>query len=60
MTNALDDILREALAHYAHDAWSGWMRYLFAKSRRNQDGTVTIPQCGVDRWVRQMNTAYRR
>jgi len=50
--------LIEALASYAHEAWSGWMRYLFEKSTENDDGTVTIPRWAVERWRRQMNTAY--
>ncbi len=50
--------LREALAAYAHEAWSGWMNYLFEKSARNPDGTVTIPAWAVERWTRQASTAY--
>jgi hypothetical protein len=49
---------RERLAEYAHTAWSGWMRYLFEKSTANPDGTVTIPAWAVERWQRQMQTAY--
>ncbi len=52
-------ILLEALADYAHEAWSGWMRYLFSKSQENPDGTVTIPKWAVDRWRRQLRTPYR-
>ena len=51
--------VREMLAEYAHDAWSGWMRYLFEKSIRNPDGTITIPKHAAERWTRQMNTPYR-
>ena len=29
--------LREALADYAHQAWSGWMRYLFSKCINGPD-----------------------
>lgn len=50
--------MREQLAEYAHEAWSGWMKYLFEKSQHNDDGTVTIPAWAVERWKRQMNTAY--
>jgi hypothetical protein len=50
--------VREQLAAYAHEAWSGWMRYLFEKSQANPDGTVTIPAWAVDRWRRQMDTPY--
>jgi len=49
---------REALACYAHEAWSGWMDYLFKQSRENEDGTVTIPADLVARWRRQMGTTY--
>ena len=50
--------LRERLASYAHVAWSGWMDYLFTKSRRNADGSVTISAELVSRWDRQRTTAY--
>jgi len=50
--------MREKLAEYAHNAWSGWMKYLFEKSVQNADGTVTIPTWAVTRWRRQMNTQY--
>jgi hypothetical protein len=50
---------REQLADYAHDAWSGWMEYLFEKSKENSDGSVTIPTELVKRWKRQLNTSYK-
>ena len=50
--------LREPLAEYAHSAWSGWMKYLFGKSTRNADGTMTIPAWAVERWTRQAETKY--
>lgn len=49
----------EELAAYAHEAWSGWMRYLFSLSTHNADGTVTIPKELVERWTRQMETTYK-
>ena len=49
----------EKLAEYAHEAWSGWMRYLFSMSTVNSDGSVTIPASLVERWTRQMNTPYQ-
>lgn len=49
---------RERLAEYAHDAWSGWMRYLFSKGTFNDDGTWTMPEWAVERWTRQMDTDY--
>ena len=50
--------LREALAGYAHDAWAGWMNYLFSKSDRNADGSYVIPKELVERWERQVSTGY--
>jgi hypothetical protein len=49
---------REALAAYAHDAWTGWMVYLYQKSTINEAGQVIIPAELSKRWLRQMNTAY--
>lgn len=49
---------REALAEYAHAAWSGWMAYLFARSLVHPDGSVTIPPDLVARWKRQVSTPY--
>jgi len=50
---------REALARYSHDsAWSGWMKYQFTKAPLNPDGSWTMPAQFVERWQRQMNTAY--
>lgn len=53
------DKLREALAEYAHQAWSGWMEYLFSKSQpTGGDGAVMIPAWAVERWERQAGTVY--
>jgi hypothetical protein len=52
------DALRERLAEEAHKAWSAWMRYLFSKSVELNDGIVLVPKWAVDRWNRQMTTAY--
>lgn len=51
--------LKTVLASYAHNAWAGWMKYMFFKSQANKDGTVTIPVELVERWKRQMNTIYK-
>jgi len=48
----------EQLATYAHEAWSGWMRYLFSLSHPNEDGSLTIPNTLVQRWQRQLATKY--
>lgn len=61
--------LREGLAEYAHEAWSGWMKYMFEKGKfehRHKEGgglidveTVYImPAWAVERWARQMQTPY--
>jgi hypothetical protein len=49
---------REALAAYAHEAWSGWKEYEFSKGTLNADGTWTMPAWAVERWTRQMHTPY--
>jgi len=54
----MNDKHRELLAEYAHNAWAGWMKYMFSKSHRNTTGTVTIPKELVARWGRQMVTPY--
>lgn len=48
----------ELLAENEHATWSSWMLYLFEKSNKNEDGTVTIPKWAVDGWTRQANTPY--
>lgn len=48
----------EMLAEYAHNAWTGWMRYIFSKGKINDKGELVIPKWAVDRWARQMNTPY--
>jgi hypothetical protein len=50
--------IRQDVAAYAHNAWAGWMAYLFEKSTLHTDGSVTIPAWAVERWKRQMNTDY--
>lgn len=51
-------LIRESLSEYAHEAWSGWMIYMFSKMTINEDGTATMPKWAVERWSRQMNTKY--
>lgn len=50
----------EALAEYAHEAWSGWMKYLFDQGEADKDGGVRLPRRSVDWWKRQMNTDYAK
>ncbi len=51
-------MVKEQLAAYAHNAWAGWMTYLFEKSTNMPDGTMIIPKWAVDRWKRQISTDY--
>lgn len=51
---------REKIADLCHEQWSGWMEYLFKKSRQTPDGSVVIPKEFVDRWWRQMKTPYEK
>jgi hypothetical protein len=55
---APDVALREALAEYAHDAWAGWMRYMFSQCTNQADGSLIIPPALVGRWTRQMCQSY--
>lgn len=48
----------EALSDLEHDSWARWMEHLFKVSKKNSDGTVTIPKDKVDRWERQVETDY--
>jgi hypothetical protein len=56
----MNEQLIEYLADYAHTAWSGWMKYMFTKAKLNEDGSWTVPTWAVERWQRQMNTAYKQ
>ena len=50
--------LIEALAEYAHKAWSGWMEYMFDNGTISNEGELEIPKELTTRWNRQMNTPY--
>lgn len=52
------EMLREALAAYAHEAWSGWMKYLSKCTFGSITGDAHIPAGLVTRWQRQLATAY--
>lgn len=55
------EALREALADYAHEAWCGWMKYLFSKCVRlphRSGAELVIPEESVARWKRQLLTTY--
>ena len=48
----------EALAAYSHLTWAGWMEHLFTKGTFTADGSFIIDATSVERWQRQMHTAY--
>lgn len=57
--------VREELAAYAHEAWSGWMEYMFSKCQIDAVSftgigqvKVTVPIELYNRWVFQMKTSY--
>jgi hypothetical protein len=59
--------VRERLAEYAHEAWSGWMDYQFRWGGSVMTVTVegvplvcwVMSQASYQRWQRQMLTPYR-
>lgn len=51
---------REKLAALCHEQWSGWMKYMFSKSKLSSAGCIIIPKDLVDRWCKQMNTPYKK
>ena len=57
-TPITQEALREALADYAHRAWSGWMEYMFSKGESGADGSWIMPAWAVERWRRQVATPY--
>lgn len=59
--------LMEVLSAYAHEAWSGWMRYMFGKCDivieepfldGDKKALITMPHALFERWTRQMRTPY--
>lgn len=51
--------LVEELADVKHNAWCGWIRYMFSTGDDlNSDGSFTIKPEQVERWQRQMITPY--
>lgn len=49
----------EKLASIAHEAWSGWMRYLIDRCAICPDGGRNISPTMVDRYLKQMDTLYK-
>lgn len=53
-----DSELREQFAGIEHDRWARWQRHVHNQCVRNPDGSLTIPAAMVEKWQRQMDTAY--
>jgi hypothetical protein len=52
----MNELLREALAEYAHSAWAGWMEYMLPKLENSTDPVER--DYWIARWARQMKTPY--
>lgn len=50
--------LREELANYAHESWSGWIEYMFKFGEKQDDGSLLLRADKVERWKRQAETPY--
>jgi hypothetical protein len=51
-----EEVCIENLAAYAHEAWSGWMKY--QEKMGGNDFWETLPVELEKRWIRQANTDY--
>jgi hypothetical protein len=50
--------LYERLAAIEHDRWAAWQRYMHDRCQATPDGDLIIPAAHVQRWERQIATAY--
>ena len=50
--------LTELAADLSHKQWIGWMKHLFSKGTKRNDGAIVLPPGWVKRWERQMATPY--
>jgi hypothetical protein len=55
--DALNAIVDD-LAHIEHERWCHWQAYMHSMGVRQRDGSLLIPRDLVDRWDRQIGTAY--
>jgi len=53
----VNDVL-ERVADLCHRQWSGWMFYMFAQGKMNEEGEWVMPAEFVRRWNRQAKTSY--
>ncbi|XKM41995.1 hypothetical protein A4U53_016135 [Rhizobium ruizarguesonis] len=54
---ALNSVL-ERLAAIEHERWSHWQKYLHKSGLRQSDGSLIISSELIERWERQISTAY--
>lgn len=54
----LPSTLVEELAALEHERWAHWQRYLHNQGYRGSDGALVLPAALVERWERQIATAY--
>ncbi|APP77405.1 hypothetical protein EIQ06_00950 [Xanthomonas campestris pv. campestris] len=48
----------EELASIEHARWAHWQSYLHGQGIRQEDGSIVLPAPLVERWERQIATAY--
>ena len=58
VSDASGAMLVERLAAWDHEAWAGWMRYLWTKIEWGTDGNGTLRLEWRQRWERQMSLPY--
>jgi hypothetical protein len=54
---ALEDA-REELSAIEHERWAHWQAYMHSKCKKQPDGSLVIPADLVEKWERQIATAY--
>jgi len=52
------DVVHTRFAGIAHEAWAGWMKFLFHVSEQREDGSVVIPAGRVARWRQLISVPY--
>lgn len=48
----------DRLAAFEHERWAHWQQYVHDQCRLQPDGSLVIPANLVERWQRQISTAY--
>jgi len=64
MTSGSDDAEKvllgmiDTLASIEHERWSHWQRYMHDKGKKQNDGSLLLPEELVARWERQIATPF--